>query len=167
LLSFHLCSASFLRSLTTLAPPAPRRTPTPAALPSHALSSADDSLRSRRRVSPAGVSAAAAVGQSGAPTLAAALEQLNQSERNFERVMQERREAEAAANAPGVKRNKLKQLWHDYGYVGVGTYLGIYVGTLGTLYVAISSGIVGGAGTNHASSVDCSASSGNELRQSQ
>lgn len=83
-------------------------------------------------------------------------------------MLQERREAEAAANAPGVKRNKLKQLWHDYGYVGVGTYLGIYVGTLGTLYVAISSGIVGGAGMNHAtSSVDCSTSSGNELRQSQ
>lgn len=51
--------------------------------------------------------------------------------------------AHLAEHPPVKKRNILGRLWHDYGYVGVGTYLSIYVGTLGMLYVAVRSGALG------------------------
>lgn len=46
-------------------------------------------------------------------------------------------------NPPEPKRNMFQRLWHDYGWVGVSTYLTVYVGTLGMLFVAIRSGALG------------------------
>lgn len=52
--------------------------------------------------------------------------------------------AARGVHVAGERRGKFAQLWHDYGYVGVGTYLGVYVSTLGVLYLCVSSGLVGG-----------------------
>ena len=36
---------------------------------------------------------------------------------------------------------KVKELWNQYGYVAVGTYFGIYVTTLGTMYFCLDTDI--------------------------
>ena len=48
-----------------------------------------------------------------------------------------------ATHPPEKKRNTLQRLWHDYGWVGVGTHITLYLGTLGMLYVAVRSGALG------------------------
>jgi len=99
---------------------------------------ATDALRAGRRLTP--LSDAPRAGDvPAARSLAAALEKISLSHDADARQAEERRIAHA--NAP---RNKLQQLWHDYGFVGIGTYLGVYVCTLGTMYLAISSGVLGG-----------------------
>ncbi|KAF0716789.1 Aste57867_2662 [Aphanomyces stellatus] len=47
----------------------------------------------------------------------------------------------AAVEAPKAS-NKFKELWNKYGWVGVGTYLSVYVTTLGTMFVAIETGLL-------------------------
>ncbi|KAF0752345.1 hypothetical protein AaE_006075 [Aphanomyces astaci] len=37
---------------------------------------------------------------------------------------------------------KFKDLWNTYGWVGVGTYLGVYVVTLGSMFAAIETGLL-------------------------
>ena len=72
--------------------------------------------------------------------LAAAIDSLDRSHAASTSYLASSATADPNAPAPG----KLKQLWHDYGWVGVGTYLSVYVSTLGVLYLALSSGLVGG-----------------------
>jgi FAM210A/B-like domain len=38
---------------------------------------------------------------------------------------------------------KLRVLWQQYGYTAIGVYMGVYVGTLGTLYLMVSTNLVG------------------------
>lgn len=40
-------------------------------------------------------------------------------------------------------QGRLKQLWQQYGYVAIGTYLVIYVGTLGAIYELFEHGLLG------------------------
>lgn len=42
---------------------------------------------------------------------------------------------EQAKDKAVVAKGRLKQLWHQYGYVAIATYLVIYVGTLFTIYL--------------------------------
>lgn len=44
------------------------------------------------------------------------------------------------APSDGPKPNAFKRLWRQYGLVGVGTYLGVYVVTLGGLYAVVKTG---------------------------
>lgn len=39
-------------------------------------------------------------------------------------------------------RGKVKELWHKYGAVGIGCYIGIYFGTVGILYVVYDYGVM-------------------------
>ncbi|CAK4703581.1 hypothetical protein LEN26_010557 [Aphanomyces euteiches] len=48
--------------------------------------------------------------------------------------------ATTAAKTP--RTNKFKELWNKYGWVGVGTYLSVYVTTLGSMFVAIETGLL-------------------------
>lgn len=48
--------------------------------------------------------------------------------------------AEASAEETG--KRGFRYLWKKYGLIGVGTYLGVYVLTLGGMYLAVSAGVV-------------------------
>jgi len=50
---------------------------------------------------------------------------------------------------PTGKLGALRVLWKEYGWTVIGTYLSIYVGTLGMMYTAISSGLIGGGDVLH------------------
>ncbi|RHY25037.1 hypothetical protein DYB32_008544 [Aphanomyces invadans] len=50
----------------------------------------------------------------------------------------------------GGPLQKFKDLWNKYGWVGVGTYLGVYVVTLGSMFVAIETGVLSTAAPSKA-----------------
>ena len=54
-----------------------------------------------------------------------------------------------AADAPPANESRLRRLIRQYGVVGVGSYLLIYVSTLGMLYVAIKERWLGGYDIQH------------------
>ena len=151
LLSRSLHSAALRRfpvlpssGASILLPRTSRSSPLSPPLPSHATSSADEFLRAQRRMQPAASSssaaaAAAAAGSDSSSSLFAAVESLNVSHARSAAVLA----ARGVVVESVEKRGKLGQLWHDYGYVGVGTYLGVYVSTLGLAYILVSSGLVG------------------------
>jgi len=131
-------------SALTTRPAAPS-TPLPAHVLVNGVRTSNDPLRDERRLSAEAAASAAATATAASSVvpdprdLAATLDKVSRAHAANAKAFAERQEAEAAA-----PKGKLKQLWHDYGYVGIGTYLGVYVGTLGMMYVAISSGALGG-----------------------
>lgn len=128
--------------LSAMTGPRARSSPVAEQAPSVAGAVQTDAALSKARASSAAIRDGTA--PPAPPGLAAAISSLDRSHAQSARYIA----AVAAAsdpNAPGAPApGKLRQLWHDYGWVGVGTYLSVYVGTLGVLYIALSSGLVGG-----------------------